>query len=309
MAQAPVTTRGRGGRAGTWYLFLVPALLLYSLFVVYPLLTGLSYSVFSWKGTVRDAFVGVDNYVGLFTNEAFRSKLLPALGHNLALFAGTMLVQNTMGLAFALAFSRARRGKRALQIIFATPYLVNPLVIGYLWTLLLSPTFGPANTLLRAIGPDELAKPWLGDPSTALPMVILITTWQWVGFPMLLFSAAIGGIPAEYAEAARVDGASSWRVFWHITLPLLRPAIGTITVLSFIGSMNTFALVYALGGSSGGPAGSTDVLGLLFYRAAFASGDINAVGTASALAVFLFTFIFGTTILLNRILRQGEEAM
>ena len=80
MAQAPVTTRGRGGRAGTWYLFLVPALLLYSLFVVYPLLTGLSYSVFSWKGTVRDAFVGVDNYVGLFTNEAFRSKLLSVGG-------------------------------------------------------------------------------------------------------------------------------------------------------------------------------------------------------------------------------------
>jgi raffinose/stachyose/melibiose transport system permease protein len=146
--------------------------------------------------------------------------------------------------------------------------------------------------------------PWLGDPATALPTVILITTWQWVGFPMLLFSAALGGIPQEYAEAARTDGATSWQVFRRITLPLLRPAMGTITILSFIGSMNTFALVYALGGSNGAPAGATDVLGLLFYRAAFASGDVNALGTSSALAVFMFTFIFGSTLLLERVLRR-----
>ncbi|MEU0568488.1 sugar ABC transporter permease [Nonomuraea sp. NPDC005983] len=287
-------------RRGSSYLFLIPAFVLYSLFVVYPLFTGLTYSVFSWKGTLRDTFVGFANYAGLLTGQ-FLDQLLSALGHNALLFAGTMLVQNTLGLAFALALSRVRRGKRALQTMFALPYLVNPLVIGYLWTLLLSPTFGPVNALLRPAG---LAMPWLGDPSTALPTVILITSWQWVGFPMLLFSAALGGIPQEYGEAARTDGATSWEVFWHITLPLLRPAMATITILSFIGSMNTFALIYALGGSNGAPAGATDVLGLLFYRAAFASGDVNALGTSSALAVFMFTFIFGSTLLLERVLRR-----
>ncbi|MER6951330.1 sugar ABC transporter permease [Nonomuraea sp. NPDC000554] len=287
-------------RRGSSYLFLIPAFVLYSLFVVYPLFTGLTYSVFSWKGTLRDTFVGFANYAGLLTGE-FLNQLLAALGHNALLFAGTMLVQNTLGLAFALALSRVRRGKRALQTMFALPYLVNPLVIGYLWTLLLSPTFGPVNALLRPAG---LAMPWLGDPSTALPTVILITSWQWVGFPMLLFSAALGGIPQEYGEAARTDGATAWEVFRHITLPLLRPAMATITILSFIGSMNTFALIYALGGSNGAPAGATDVLGLLFYRAAFASGDVNALGTSSALAVFMFTFIFGSTLLLERVLRR-----
>ena len=290
-------------RRGSWYLFLIPAFVLYSLFVIYPLFTGLTYSVFSWKGTLRDTFVGFANYAGLLT-ESFLDQLLPALGHNFLLFAGTILVQNTLGLAFALALSRVRRGKRALQTMFALPYLVNPLVIGYLWTLLLSPTFGPVNALLRWAGMDGLAMPWLGDPATALPTVIVITTWQWVGFPMLLFSAALGGIPQEYAEAARTDGATSWQVFWRITLPLLRPAMATITILGFIGSMNTFALVYALGGSNGAPAGATDVLGLLFYRAAFASGDVNALGTSSALAVFMFAFIFGSTLLLERVLRR-----
>ncbi|MGV9304157.1 MULTISPECIES: carbohydrate ABC transporter permease [unclassified Nonomuraea] len=292
-----------GPRRGSSYLFLVPALLLYSLFVVYPLFTALSYSVFTWKGTLRDGFAGLANYAGLLSG-SFLDQLLPALGHNALLFAGSVLVQNTLGLAFALALSRVRRGKRALQTMFALPYLVNPLVIGYLWTLLLSPTFGPVNSLLRGAGLEQLAVPWLGDPATALPTVILITTWQWVGFPMLLFSAALGGIPQEYGEAARTDGAGSWQVFRRITLPLLRPAMGTVTILSFIGSMNTFALVYALGGSNGAPAGATDVLGLLFYRAAFASGDVNALGTSSALAVFMFTFVFGSTLLLERVLRR-----
>ncbi|MFK4089452.1 carbohydrate ABC transporter permease [Kribbella sp. NPDC020789] len=290
-------------RRGSAYLFVVPAFLLYSIFVVYPLLTGLTYSGFEWKGTLQSTFVGLANYKGLFT-EAFRDQLFAALGHNFLLLAGTLLVQNTLGLAFAVALFGVRRGKRALQTMFALPYLVNPLVIGYLWTLLLSPTFGPVNALLRGAGLESLALPWLGDPKTALLTVILINTWQWVGFPMLLFSAALGGIPPEYSEAARTDGASSWRVFWHITLPLLRPAMATVTILSFIGSMNAFALIYALGGSNGAPAGATDVLGLLFYRTAFASGDVNAIGTSSALAVFMFTFIFGSTLVLQRVLRS-----
>ncbi|MFG1678912.1 carbohydrate ABC transporter permease [Nonomuraea sp. NPDC049269] len=287
-------------KRGSAYLFLIPAFLLYSVFVVYPLFTGLTFSLFSWKGTLRDSFAGLANYAGLLT-ESFLDQLLPALGHNFLIFAGGVLVQNTLGLAFALALSRIRRGKRVLQTMFALPYLVNPLVIGYLWTLLLSPAFGPVNALLRPAGLDM---PWLGDPATALPTVILITTWQWVGFPMLLFSAALGGIPQEYGEAARTDGATSWQVFRSITLPLLKPAMATMTVLTFIGCMNTFALVYALGGSNGAPAGATDVLGLLFYRSAFASGDVNALGTSSALAVFMFAFIFGCTLLLERVLRR-----
>ncbi|GAA1566704.1 sugar ABC transporter permease [Kribbella hippodromi] len=292
-----------GTRRRAAYLFVVPAFLLYSVFVVYPLFTGLTYSMFEWKGTLRSTFIGLSNYSHLFT-EAFRNELLSALGHNFLLLAGTILVQNTLGLAFAVALFAVRRGKRALQTMFALPYLVNPLVIGYLWTLLLSPTFGPVNSLLRSAGLESLAMPWLGDPKSALLTVILINTWQWVGFPMLLFSAALGGIPPEFNEAARTDGASSWKVFWHITLPLLRPAMATVTILSFIGSMNAFALIYALGGSNGAPAGSTDVLGLLFYRTAFASGDVNAIGTSSALAVFMFAFIFGSTLVLQRVLRS-----
>jgi raffinose/stachyose/melibiose transport system permease protein len=181
-------------------------------------------------------------------------------------------------------------------------------VVGYLSVLMLRPQFGVLNVLFDTIGLESMSQPWLGNPDTALPVVILINTWQWVGFPMLLFGAALGAIPEEYEAAARVDGASSWQAFSRITLPLLTPAIGTVTVLTFIGSFNLFALAYAIGGSKGDPAGSIDVLGLVFYRTAF-EGGLNAIGHSSALAVLMFIFIFGVAVTANRFLRRKEAEL
>ncbi len=300
---------GGGLGLGTALLFVAPALLLFGVFVLYPMATAFSYSVFDWKGTTRGAFVGIGNFVTLVSRPPYAEQFPRAFGHNLLFFAGTMLVQNTLGLGFAVLLHRGRRAKRLLQTLYALPYLVSPLVIGYLWTLLLSPTFGPVNALLRAVGLDALALPWLGEPRTALGVVVLVSAWQWVGFPVLLYGAALGGVPDEYTEAARIDGASPWQVFRHITLPLLLPAIGTVSVLTFIMAMEAFALPYALGGSTGSPAGATDFLSLLFYRTAFDSGATNAIGISSALALVLFVVIFGVAVVATRLLRRAEEAM
>jgi raffinose/stachyose/melibiose transport system permease protein len=290
-------------------VFLTPALVLYSVFVVYPLLTALEYSLFDWHGTGRGAFVGLGNFNQLFRTYPTNLQLGRAFLHNGAFFVGTMLIQNTLGLAFAVLLHRGRRGKRFLQAAYTTPYLVSPLVVGYLWSLILNPIFGPLNNLLRAVGLGSLALPWLGDPDTALPVVIGVNAWQWVGFPMLLFAAALAGIPAEYADAARVDGASPWQAFRRVTLPLLTPAIGTVSVLTFVGNFNIFGLVYAMGGSTGNPAGATDVLGLLFYRTAFQSGGVNGIGLSSALAVLMFIVIFGTSLVATRVLRRRTEEL
>jgi raffinose/stachyose/melibiose transport system permease protein len=182
-------------------------------------------------------------------------------------------------------------------------------VIGYLWTLLLSPTFGPVNALLRQLGLGSLAVPWLGDPSTALWVVVLVSAWQWVGFPVLLYGAALGGVPEELSEAARVDGAGHWQTFRSITFPLLVPAIGTVSVLTFIFAMEAFALPYALGGSTGNPAGATDFMSLLFYRTAFENGSTNAIGSSSAIATLLFAVIFGGAVLATRVLRRTEAGI
>lgn len=293
----------------TGLLFLAPAAILFAVFVLYPMFTAFTYAMFSWRGTTQGEFVGLDNFATLFTTEPFRSQVPRAFGHNLLLFAGAMVVQNSIGLLFAVLLHRRKRGRRFFQVLYTLPYLVSPLVIGYLWSLLLSPLFGPVNALFRAVGLDSLALPWLGDPSTAIWVVVLVTAWQWVGFPMLLYGAALGGISPELDEAAELDGATGPQRFFRITLPLLTPVIGTVSVLTFIGAMEAFPIPYALGGSTGSPAGATDVMSLVFYRTAFESGSSNAIGTSSAVAILLFIVIFGLSVLFTRWFRRTERKL
>jgi raffinose/stachyose/melibiose transport system permease protein len=302
--------KGVGDGTPSWgiiILFLAPAFLLYTIFMVWPLAQSLYFSFFEFKGLSRGGFVGLRNFHELFTRYPLNEQLPRAFLHNVYFFVGTMLIQNTLGLLFAKLLYASRFGKRFFQTVFTMPYLISALVVGYIWTLMLNPLFGPVNQVLRAIGLGELAHPWLGDPATALPAIILVNAWQWVGFPMLLFSAGLANIGEDLREAARIDGATGWQLFRRIELPLLLPVIGIVTVLTFIGNFNVFGIVWAMGGVNGEPAGSTDVLGLVFYRTAF-RGGVDAFGLASALAVLMFIFIFGvSTFTLSRFRRWEEN--
>lgn len=286
-------------------LFAGPALALYTVLVIVPIFTAFVYGMFRWEGTASAGFAGFGNYVDLFTRYPESVQLWAALGHNLLFFIGTMLVQNTVGLGLALLLHRTRVGKRLFQTLYSIPYLISPLIVGYLWSLLLSPNFGPVNAALTGLGLGDLALPWLGQPETALPALIMINAWQWIGGPLLIFGAALGGVPQELEEAAALDGASSARVFWSVRFPLIMPAIGVITVLTFIGTFNIFDLVFALGGPTGGPSGAMDVLGMLYYRLAF-NGGTNAIGESSAFAILTFILIFGVAIMLERVMRRRE---
>lgn len=290
-------------------LFVLPSLLLFAVFIAYPMFTALSYSFFSWTGINRGEFVGLGNYITLFTRLPYKDALPNAFGHNLLMFFGAMVFQNTVGLALAVLLHRIKRFKVFFQTAYTLPYLVSPLVIGYLWSLMLSPLFGPVNAILKAIGLGQFAQPWLGNPSTAIWVVVFVTAWQWIGFPVLLYGAALGGLPAELDEASSLDGANAWQRFIYITFPQLIPAIGTVSVLTFIGAMESFPIPYALGGSQGNPAGATDVMSLLFYRTAFESGSANAIGTSSAIATLLFLFIFGIAVLITAGMRRAERKL
>ncbi len=290
-------------------LFIAPAAVLFAVFVLYPMITAVTYSMYSWRGTSQESFVGLANFVQLFTAEPYRTAVPRAFGHNLLMFAGAMVVQNSVGLLLAVILHRRARFRRLFQVLYTMPYLVSPLVVGYLWSLLLSPLFGPVNAALEAVGLGSLALPWLGTPTTALWVVVLVTAWQWVGFPLLLYGAALGGLPPELDEAAELDGASARQRFFAVTLPLLTPIIGTVSVLTFIFAMEAFPIPYALGGSTGSPAGATDVMSLVFYRTAFESGSSNAIGTSSAIAILLFLFIFGLSIAFTRWFRRTERRL
>jgi raffinose/stachyose/melibiose transport system permease protein len=251
-------------------------------------------------------FAGLDNFVRLFSPSTLSRQIANAFANNWYFFLGTMVVQNTLGLGLALLLHRQGFGKRFFQTVIATPFLVNPLVVGYAWLLLLNPTFGPVAQILDTVGLGALIRPWLGDPVWARPVVILINAWQWVGFPMLIFLAALGSIPEEVFQAAKLDRANRWQTLWYITLPLITPAAGTVAILTFIGCFNAFNLQFAIGGVNGAPAGTNDVLGLVFYRVAF-GGDLNAIGSSSALATCMFLFVFVMALFMRYGLGRLEE--
>ena len=290
--------------------FLLPAFVLFAVILLYPMAAALGLSFFEFRGGLNIVgFAGLQNFVDLFTKEPYTTQLPRAFAHNLAILVGTLILQNSIGLFLATQLQRFGPLRRVFQVLYTTPYLVSPLVVGYLWSLMLSPTFGPVNAALRAVGLDGLALSWLGDPKTALPVLILVSVWQWIGFPVLLYGAALAGQSPEYHEAAAIDGATGWQRFIHITFPLLIPVVGTVSILTFIGAMETFTLPYAFGGATGSPAGATDVMSLLFFRESFHSGSSNALGMSSAIATVLFLFILGGAVIARKLLSRYEDKL
>ncbi|MFC4619195.1 carbohydrate ABC transporter permease [Camelliibacillus cellulosilyticus] len=278
---------------GKWliHLFPLPALAIYLLFIVYPIVTAFVYSLFDWDGLRRGAYIGLQNFVHLFTKKPFSDMFWRALEHNAYYFILEMIVQN--GLAFLLAYILFTkiRGKGFFKIAFFVPRLLSVIVVGFLWKLILNPNTGMFNQMLKTIGLGSWAKPWLGDTNTALTAIILINSWFGIGFAMLIFLAGLQSIPAELIEAARLEGAKGFRLVRSIILPLIIPSITIITVFTFMQAFQAFELVYAMQGSDGSPFYSTDTLAVYFYRLAFGGANATEIGLGSALAVVLFVII------------------
>jgi raffinose/stachyose/melibiose transport system permease protein len=278
------------------HLFLLPALVFYVGFMIFPIFEALLNSLFSWNGLKRGSFIGLQNFIRLFTESPFKETFARALGHNVAFFAGTVLSKLVVAFILAMLINSKIRGKELFKTLFFVPKLLSVIIVGFLFKLILNPTYGALNTLLNAIGLGKLAKPWLGDPNTALYAIILVNSWYGFGFAVLIFLVGLQSISQEVYEAARIDGASGLGMIRKITLPLAMPSIMIMTILTFIGAFETFELIFAMQGSNGAPYFSTDVLGLYFYRLAFGSvSGGESIGLGSALAVVLLLLISGAT--------------
>lgn len=294
-----------------WLLFLLPAGLIYVSFMALPLFNSLGLSFFQGRGLTPEQFVGLDNYVQLFTNPLWRNRFFNALGNTAVFFAIHMLVQNTLGLLFAVLLASGIKGHGLLRTIIFIPATLSVLIIGFLWRLILNPQWGAVNQILKALGLEQFALPWLGDPTWALIVISLVSVWQWVGLPTMFFLAGLLTIPDELIEAARVDGASSWQAFWRVKLPLLMPVIGIVAVLTFVGNVNAFDIVYAMAGARGEPAYATDLLGTFFYRTAIAGEHPVAqpnMGMGAAVAAVMFLILLvGVSAWLITSQRRGVE--
>jgi raffinose/stachyose/melibiose transport system permease protein len=292
-----------------WLAFLLfPAMAILLTFVFLPMASAIWYSVYEWDGLVRGEFIGLGNFQEVLFDPRNNKFLINAFFNNVKVFIALMIVQNGLALILALFLAREPKGYRFYQIAFFLPVILSTVIIGFQWKLFLNPIFGLVNTLLRNVGLGDWAVPWLGLPETALGAMILVNAWHWVGFPTLVFLAAIHRIPKDLIEAARLDGASEWMIARDIIWPLMAPAVTIIVVLTFIGSFNWFEIPYIMGGLEGSPSYSTDMLGLLFYRTAF--GSVSAgnsdFGTGSALAVLIFIFIFTFSTIATRYLTSRE---
>lgn len=274
-------------------IFLAPATVLFALFTTYPILSALAFSFYGWEGIGRRGLVGLANFARLFTTFPYAQLLVNAFWHNILVFVVTMLIQNVVALGLALLLARGPWGAKVYRVIFFLPVTLSLIIVGFLWALFLNPVFGIVNRLLTGVGLAVLARPWLGDPQTALVTLTLVNAWRWLGFPTIVFLAGINAVPEDYVEAARIDGAGEWSLIRHIIFPLLAPAVTIIVLLTFIGSFNWFELPYIVQGVSGGPNRSTDVLSLFFYRMAFGEVDtgLQDIGIGSAIAVLMFVIL------------------
>ncbi len=279
-----------------WHIavFLAPAVLVYTAIMILPLFGTLQLSLFRGVDRVQ-TFVGFDNFRTLLGDPRWSASFWNALGNNTWFFVIHMLVQNPIAIALAALLSSPRlRFSAFYRTAIFVPTILSFVVVGFAWKLILSPLWGVAPNLLDLVGLKSLFTPWLGKEEYALTTLGLISVWQFVGIPMMLIYAALLSIPDEILEAAECDGVTGMAQFWKVKLPLILPAIGIISVLTFVGNFNAFDLIYSAQGALAGPNYATDILGTFLYRTFFGFqlqiGDPN-MGATIASMMFLIILI------------------
>jgi raffinose/stachyose/melibiose transport system permease protein len=268
-------------------LFTLPALAVYIAFSVYPLLSSVVLSFFdSDDNDAGSIFVGLENYIYLFTNESTSQRFWNALGNNVEFFLIHLIVEVPVGLLMAALLTSGilRRSTGLYRTLLFIPATLSVVIVGFIWRLIISPLWGVVDF------------PLLGNELTALPTISLMSVWQYVGIPMIFLYTALLAIPNDILEASRIDGSRGWTTFWRIKFPLIAPQFGLIAILTYIWTFNGFDIVYALNGSAPGPNYSTDILGTLFYRTFFgSSGQVADLDLGATVATVIFFIILVTT--------------
>lgn len=301
-------------RVSFFLVFLGLPLALFLFIVVWPFAQAIWYSMTDWTGFTPDmSFVGLDNYQKLLHDDIF----MTAVRNNVLLAIVVPLV--TVVLSFALATMvtvggashgrvRGLRGSGFYRVISFFPYTVPAIIIGLIWAQMYDPSSGLLNGLLTGIGLDMFASfPWLGDTRTAMPASMFVIIWGFVGFYMVLFVAAIKGIPSEFYDAARMDGAGRFRIAWSITIPLVRDTVQTAYIYLGILALDAFVYMAALN-PGGGPDNSTLVMPQRLLDTAFAKGQFglaSAMGVVMAIATLAFAAIVFTV---NRLVGGNDKA-
>lgn len=273
-------------------LFVVPALVLYSVIVILPVIWSMYYSLYSGSPGLKWEFTGLSNYVMLFKDKNF----LDALWVNLRYIAVVMIGQVGLGLLLALMFQFwLKKFKTIVRTLVFFPVVLPTVAVGQLFAKIyeIQPNYGLLNSLLEAVGLDGMVQAWIGQASTALGALCVMDIWVAMGFYSVIFYGALLDIPGDIIEAARIDGCNGWNLFRHILSPLLRPVTITAMVFSFSGTVKMFESALAL--TNGGPGNATKSLSMYMYNVSF---SYSKVGYGSVIAVVIFLIcVFGSQII------------
>jgi len=279
-------------------LFVIPALALYMTFYVVPMFSSLKYSVTSWNGINEATFNGLDNFIKAFRDEKF----LIALKNNIIFVLFSVFIQIPVIVGLSIVVSGVRRFLDFYKTTVFMPSVLSTAIVGVIWKFIYHPDAGLINQVLRTVGLESWALGWLGEENFAFLAILVTNAWQWTGFYIVLVLAAIFAISKEMQEAGEIDGAVGWRKARYLTIPLIRPVILVIMLLSITGAMKAMDIVMIM--TSGGPFGSSEVMGTYMYKQAY---SMSQFGYANAISILIFLFTCVLTLIFHLITRRSEE--
>lgn len=279
-------------------LFVLPALLLFLLIVLLPLLTTGAYSLFEYDGMGKMEFLGLKNYIDLFTEDKYFPK---ALLNSLILAGASVFIQLPLSLLLALTLAKGVRGEKFFRTVYFVPVVISSMVIGQLWMKMFNSQYGLLNILIRFFGAKDFEHAWLSTPSTAFLSTVVPSVWQYIGYHMLILYAGVKSISPDYFEAAKIDGATNAQISRKITIPLLAPVLKTCSIFALTGSLRAFDLIYVM--TAGGPNHASEVPATLMYNNLFRRG---LYGYGSAQAFFIVLECLLLTLIINRIFKKSE---
>jgi len=277
--------------------FLLPAILLYALVVLYPGYGAFRISLHEWNGLTPELgkFVGLNNFTRMANDQLAQT----AISNNLFLLCVPTILILVLALFFAEVINKGVKGGGFFQTVFFFPNILSMVVVGIIWLFIYTPTFGLVNASLRAIGLKGLTRPWLGMPGLVMPAIAAVLVWMQSGYYMVLLLAAMKNIPKDLYECAELDGANAWQRFVSITLPLIWDSVRVVLTLLVLGAVQQFALIWVM--TEGGPNSASEVMSTFMYKNAF---RWLKVGYGNAVAVAMFIIVYALSLISFRLMRR-----
>lgn len=282
-------------------VFVLPTVLIYACIVVLPIFASFYIALFKWNGVGSMFFCGFSNFQKMFLNDP---NFHTAIINSFVLAGVSLIIQLPIAFILALVLANGVKFEKFFRTVYFIPVIISSMVIGQLWLKIFNADYGLLNMVLKAVGLGNLAQPWLAQTSTSFGCTVVPSVWQYVGQYILIFYAGMKGIPEDYYEAARIDGASPRQIMTHITVPLMTPVIKVCLILSLTGSFKSFDLVYVM--TNGGPLHSSDLPSTAMYANLFGS---HLYGYGSAQAVFIVLECLVATLLLQLAFKKTEAEL